>query len=188
EPRPAVRAAAGGGLGALRHADQRPVPVRLGNPSGRRCDWRTWPQCGQTNPENIHNEGTTQEVISDMTQTATRPALRVETSPRWVRGFVNGVPIVDSKRVVVVYGARRGGTYFFPTADVRMDLLRPSSTAAESGEQRFTLTMDGRTIEDIAWIPTELDQENAQLRDFIAFEWPKIDAWYEEDDEVFVHP
>src|SRR5438105_8398624 len=78
-----------------------------------------------------------------MTQTATRPALKIEPSPRWVRGFVKGVPVVDSRRVVLVYGARRLGTYFFPMADVRMDLLRPSTTPSESGEQRFTLEFDG---------------------------------------------
>src|SRR5437667_4773255 len=61
-----------------------------------------------------------------MTQTATRPAVRVEASPRWVRGLVNGVPIVDSKRVALVYGARRLATYFFPIADVRMDMLQPA--------------------------------------------------------------
>jgi uncharacterized protein (DUF427 family) len=114
--------------------------------------------------------------------------LRVEASPRWVRGFVNGVPIVDSKRVVVVYGARRLATYFFPTADVRMDALRPAVTQSTPGERRYTLQLDGRTIEDVAWTYVDQDGEHAALRDYIAFEWRKIDAWYEEDDEVFVHP
>src|SRR6266851_3221566 len=123
-----------------------------------------------------------------VTQTATRPAVRVEASPRWVRGFVNSVPIVDSKRVVVVYGARRLATYFFPTDDVRMDLLRPAETQATPGEQRLTLEMDGRTIEDVAWTYADVDGEHAELHDYIAFEWRKVDAWYEEDDEVFVHP
>ena len=123
-----------------------------------------------------------------MTQTATRPAVRVEPSPRWVRGFVNSVPIVDSKRVIVVYGARRLATYFFPTDDVRMDVLRPAATQSTPGEQRYSFQLNGRTIEDIAWTYTELDGERAELRDYIAFEWRKVDAWYEEDDEVFVHP
>ena len=121
-----------------------------------------------------------------MTQTATRPALRVEPSPRWVRGFVGGTSIVDSKRVMVVYGARRGATYFFPTQDVRMDLLRAGQ--AQSGEQRWSLQMEGRSIEDIAWGFTDTEGERAALSDYVAFEWRKLDAWYEEDDEVFVHP
>jgi uncharacterized protein (DUF427 family) len=112
--------------------------------------------------------------------------LRVEASPRWVRGFVNGLPIVDSKRVVIAYGVRRLGTYFFPTDDVRMDVLRPVETQSQAGEQRYTLEVNGRTIEDIAWSYTA--DEHAELRGYLGFEWRKIDAWYEEDDEVFVHP
>ena len=123
-----------------------------------------------------------------MTQTATRPAVRVEPSPRWVRGFVNGVPIVNSKRVVVVYGARRLATYFFPTDDVRMNLLRPAEAQSTPGERRLTLELNGRTIDDIAWTYTDDNSEHAALRGYIAFEWRKVDAWYEEDDEVFVHP
>jgi uncharacterized protein (DUF427 family) len=123
-----------------------------------------------------------------MIQTAPRAALRVEACPRWVRGFVNGVPVVDSKRVIVVYGARRLATYFFPIADVRMDVLRPAETQSPPGEQRFTLTLGSRVIDDVAWSYPDIDEEHAELRDYIAFEWRKIDSWFEEDDEVFVHP
>jgi uncharacterized protein (DUF427 family) len=96
--------------------------------------------------------------------------VRVEPSPRWVRGFVNGVPIVNSKRVLVVYGARRLATYFFPTDDVRMDLLRPVETQSTPGEQRLTLELNGRTIDDIAWTYSDDDGEHAALRSHIAFE------------------
>jgi uncharacterized protein (DUF427 family) len=120
-----------------------------------------------------------------MAQTTTRPALRVEPSARWLRGFVNGTPIVDSKHVLVVYGVKRTATYFFPKADIRMDSLRPSGSSRE-GEQRWTLEMNGHTVEDIAWSYT--DAERGELAEYIAFEWRKVDAWYEEDDEVFVHP
>ena len=91
-----------------------------------------------------------------------------------MRGFVNGVPIVDSKRVVVVYGARRLATYFFPTDDVRMDVLRPAETQSTPGERRMTLDLNGRTIEDIAWTYTDLAGEHAQLRDYIASSGAKL--------------
>ena len=117
-----------------------------------------------------------------MTQTAQRPVLRVESSGRWVRGFVGKTAVIDSKHVHVVYGVRRSATYFFPTSDVRMDLLRQSKL--DKGEQRWSLTLDGRTIDDIAWT----SPDNVELKDLIAFEWPKVERWYEEDDEVFVRP
>jgi uncharacterized protein (DUF427 family) len=118
-----------------------------------------------------------------MTQVATRPTLRVEPSGRWVRGYIGNTAVIDSKHVVVVYGARRLATYFFPTADVRMDLLS-ASFVNENGEQRWTLSVDGRTVEDIAWTYPDRDD----VKDLVAFEWRKIERWYEEDDEVFVHP
>jgi uncharacterized protein (DUF427 family) len=117
-----------------------------------------------------------------MTQAATRPTLKIDSSGRWVRGFLGGTAVVDSKHVKVVYGARRLATYFFPTADVRMDLLTQSRE--ENGERKWSLTLDGRTVEDIAWTVVDSDE----LRDLIGFEWRKIDRWYEEDEEVFVHP
>src|SRR5688572_19549873 len=106
------------------------------------------------------------------------PAVRVEPSQKWVRGFVNGQAVVDSKRVKVAYGLQRRPVYCFPRADVRSDRLRPSSG------NHWSLDVDGRSIDDVAW---SLD-EPPELRDHLAFEWKKLDAWFEEDDEVFAHP
>src|SRR5438067_545492 len=118
-----------------------------------------------------------------MTQTVQAPpTLRIENSPRWVRGYVKGQPIIDSKHVRVVYGLRRLPVYHFPKADVRMDLL--SRSRVENGMQYWSLRVSDHTVEDIAWTT----DDNEQLRDLVAFEWRKVESWYEEDDEVFVHP
>jgi uncharacterized protein (DUF427 family) len=122
-----------------------------------------------------------------MTQTVEAPrALRVETSPRWVRGYVKGQPIVDSKRVHVVYGERRLALYYFPRADVRMDLLHASRT--DNGVQYWTLRLGDHTVEDSAWSHAGDSAEFEPLRDLIALEWRTVESWFEEDDEVFVHP
>jgi uncharacterized protein (DUF427 family) len=65
-------------------------------------------------------------------------------------------------------------------------VLRPAQQA--DGEQRWSLELNGRTIQDVAWSFTDTEGERSQLRDYLAFEWKKLDAWYEEDDEVFVYP
>ncbi|HEY3062689.1 MAG TPA: DUF427 domain-containing protein, partial [Chloroflexota bacterium] len=108
--------------------------------------------------------------------------IRIEKSPRWVRGLVGGQTIVDSKNVIVVYGERRLPLYYFPRGDVRTELLTPSSE--ESGIQRFSLP----GVADIAWAHASDDDEFAPLREYVGFEWRKVESWYEEDDEVFVHP
>jgi uncharacterized protein (DUF427 family) len=108
--------------------------------------------------------------------------IRVEKSPRWVRGLVGGQTLVDSKNVIVVYGERRLPLYYFPRTDVRTDLLTESSN--DNGVQRFSL----QGVEDIAWAHASDADEFASLRDYLGFEWKKVESWYEEDDEVFVHP
>jgi len=112
--------------------------------------------------------------------------IRIEKSPRWVRGMVHGHTIVDSKDVAVVYGERRLPLYYFPLRDVRSDALNPSTT--EGGIQRWNLQVDGTTIEGIGWTHAQDGEEFEQLRQYVGFDWKKIEAWYEEDDQVFVHP
>ena len=122
-----------------------------------------------------------------------KDVVRIEPTERWVRALVGGRPVADSKRVLLVFEPRRLPVYYFPIADVRMDLLRPSdftatNTGARSDRTRWTLESDGRTITNIAWSFAEPDQAHAPLKDYIAFYWDKLDAWFEEDQEVFVHP
>lgn len=118
----------------------------------------------------------------------TQTSLRVEPSQRWVRGFVNGLaaPLVDSKRVLVAYGIRRTPIYFFPRHDIRLDLLRPTRQA--DGVQHWSAEVDGQTTDDLAWSFLDTTGERAPLADHLAFDWPKLAAWFEEDEEVFVHP
>jgi uncharacterized protein (DUF427 family) len=127
--------------------------------------------------------------------TTTRPdaaRVRVEPSPRWVRAFFGGHPIADSKRVLLVFEPRRLPVYYFPRQDVRMDLLQPSDYTAASGggapTARWSLAVDGRRVDNVGWSYRDPDTEHARLKDHIAFYWNKLDAWFEEDDEVFVHP
>ena len=123
---------------------------------------------------------------SPQPQSQTSTPLRIEPSPRWVRGYVDAQPIVDSKHVLVVYGVRRTPSYFFPRSDVRVDQLQPSQQA--DGKQFWSLQLGGRRVEDIAWGFLDTSGDRAQLADHLAFDWPKVEAWYEEDEEVFVHP
>lgn len=118
--------------------------------------------------------------------------VRVEPSPRWVRAFFGGNAIADSKQVLLAFEPRRLPVYYFPVQDVRMDLLRPTDYSRTTGQQapvaRWTLELDGRTVDNIGWSHHAPDAARAALRDHIAFYWAKLDAWFEEDDEVFVHP
>ena len=132
-----------------------------------------------------------QEIIGHDREPAA--TLRVEPSPRWVRAYVGGHAIVDSKRALLVYEPRRLPVYYFPTADVRMDWLQPSTdtlrgAGAASGRTWWMLQREGQTVTDVAWSYPAPEAGRAALEDHIAFYWDKLDAWFEEDQQVFVHP
>jgi uncharacterized protein (DUF427 family) len=112
-------------------------------------------------------------------------AVRIESSPRWVRAYFGGVAVADSKRVLLVWEPRRFAIYWFPTSDVRMDLLTAAGGSAAT--QRWTLRVGDRVAESAAWSYPEQGPQLARLEGHIAFYWKQMDAWYEEDDEVFVH-
>ncbi|MBV9169484.1 MAG: DUF427 domain-containing protein [Chloroflexi bacterium] len=111
--------------------------------------------------------------------TATQTSIRVEPSAKWVRGYLDAEPVVDSKRVLVVYGLKRTPLYFFPRDDVRLNL-----TAGGCKDDLQYWNSDG--VQDIAF--SFADAPERELEDYVAFDWKKLDSWYEEDEEVFVHP
>jgi uncharacterized protein (DUF427 family) len=50
----------------------------------------------------------------------------------------------------------------------------------------FDVAIGDRVAKDAAW--SFPDSPIEELRDLVRIEWAAMDAWFEEDDEVFVHP
>ena len=119
-----------------------------------------------------------------------RVQIQVEPSPRWVRAMVGGVAVANSKQVLTVTMGLP--VYYFPRADVRADLLEPSERTGSHailGERSFYhLRVGDRLIEDAAWAFQAPPPDAPELGEHVAFYWNRLDHWYEEDDEVFVHP
>ncbi len=115
----------------------------------------------------------------------------VEASPRWIRAVLGGVTIADSKRAMILRRAKRLPIYYFPQEDVRMDLMEMTQHTTEAvpqGETSFWNIKVGETIaEKAAWGYLNPPDEWEMIKDYIALEWGKIDSWYEEEEEVFVH-
>ncbi|WP_219467515.1 DUF427 domain-containing protein [Nonomuraea rhizosphaerae] len=122
------------------------------------------------------------------------PAARAfnwEPSERWVRGSRDGVTVVDTRGPLLVWEPEHPvPRYAFPAADVRTDLLRkvkrPPPGRHEGATTYYDLVIGGLTVPNAAW-------RYPRLPDHIAFAWfrhPEVvlDHWYEEDEEIFVHP
>ncbi len=119
-----------------------------------------------------------------------KDGVHIELSPRRVRAYIANHLLADSQKVLLVFETRRPPVYWFPTVDVRMDLLALKEPAAGTGSGTLHWRSRGgsRAADTIAWSYAEANGELALLQGYIAFYWNAIDAWYEEDEEVFVHP
>jgi uncharacterized protein (DUF427 family) len=119
-----------------------------------------------------------------------RDGVHIETSPRRVRAFFDNQLLVDSEKVLLVFETRRPPVYWFPTSEVRMDLLtrREPAVGVTSGTVHWRSNTGGKVADNLAWSYAEPAGDLAPLADHIALYWNAVDAWYEEDEEVFVHP
>lgn len=118
--------------------------------------------------------------------------IRFEPTPRRIRAVFNGVTVADSKRAMLLIEDHKMPVYYLPVDDVRMDLLEPLDRTRRDehkGTQSLhRLRVGDRTVEAAAWMHDEPAESGADFRGYVAFYWAKLDTWYEEDDEVFVHP
>jgi uncharacterized protein (DUF427 family) len=115
----------------------------------------------------------------------------VEPSPRRVRAVFADQTIADSKRVMLF--RQRGSTpvYYFPRADVRSELLVATEATREDplkGEaQLWNVVVGNKVADQAAIIYAEGLDQWPDRADYIAFEWDKMDHWFEEAEEVIRH-
>jgi uncharacterized protein (DUF427 family) len=98
--------------------------------------------------------------------------------------------IADSKRALLLiqYGPGRLPTYYFPQGDVRMDLLEPmASDERPDGFDYYRVRVGDKVAERGAWVYRDPPPELAALRGYVSFAWDKMDAWYEEAEQIYVH-
>ncbi|HLY45045.1 MAG TPA: DUF427 domain-containing protein [Stellaceae bacterium] len=115
-----------------------------------------------------------------------------ETSPRRVRVKFNGEWVADSTKARLLFETRHLPVYYFPRGDVRMDLMAPTDHHTfcpyKGTAAYWTLRVGDRVAENAVWGYPEPYDEVAAIGDFVAFYWDRVDHWYEEDEEIFVHP
>ena len=133
---------------------------------------------------------------TDEPRVHTRPAgehlVYVEPSPRWVRGVVDGQTVVDSRRALLLLETNHLPVYYFPPEDVRQDLLTPTDLSTRcpyKGQASYwTLKVGDRVLENAVWSYQDPLPERQDIRGYQAFYWNKVDAWFEEAEQVYAHP
>lgn len=112
---------------------------------------------------------------------------RTRTNPKWIRGSVAGHTIIDTRDALFVWEHEYYPQWYVPVGDVAGQLVPNGATFDSAGRGfgvRVDLHIGDHVINDVGWQHPDI----AELADRVRFEWDAIDAWYEENTEVFVHP
>ncbi|GAA0667604.1 hypothetical protein GCM10009535_54360 [Streptomyces thermocarboxydovorans] len=112
--------------------------------------------------------------------------VRIEDSAKRVRTYLGGELIADTVCPKLVWETPHHPVYYFPKSDVRMGLLTPSQHESSRSEASFFTVKGGSVMaRDAAWYYP--DPKLDELREMIRFDWDAMDAWFEEDEQIYVH-
>ena len=113
--------------------------------------------------------------------------LRWEPCPRWVRAELGGTTILDSRRAIYVWESGRYlPVYAVPREDVTDGVLRPAAgEPPPHGDpvESLAVAANGTVADHAAWV-----YEDADLRGYVAFKFTALDRWFEESEEIGIHP
>jgi uncharacterized protein (DUF427 family) len=113
----------------------------------------------------------------------------IEPAPRRVRAMLGGETVLDTTHALYVWEWPYYPQFYVPLADVRADLLVDEDHLQQL--KRGKARRHGLRVGDIAkpgTVRVYTDDALAGLAGTVRFDWAALDAWYEEDEQVFVHP
>jgi uncharacterized protein (DUF427 family) len=126
--------------------------------------------------------------VSDYPQTIAR-VNQVEPVPRRIRAVVGDRVVFDTTAALYVWEWSNYPQYYIPMSDIDASLLVDEDH--EEHLQRGTAKRYGIQVNDdhrggVAHHYTDSDVDG--ITGTVRFEWSALDSWFEEDEEVFVHP
>ena len=114
--------------------------------------------------------------------------IRTEQGLKRVRTYLGGGLVADTNTPLLVW-ERPYPTYYIPIRDVRARLAptgRHVHSAWHGDGEVHAVDLDGTVAPEGATI--YMERKTEALRDHVHFAWEAMDAWYEEDEQIFVHP
>jgi uncharacterized protein (DUF427 family) len=111
--------------------------------------------------------------------------------PRRVRALLGDRVVLDTVRGHLLHETNILPVLYAPIEDIDADVLEPSDKHTHcpfKGDASYWSLRDGeRFAKDAVWTYREPLDRARWLEGFAAFYWDRVDAWYEEDDEVRGH-
>ncbi len=117
------------------------------------------------------------------------PVDHVEPVPRRIRAWLGGKVVVDTTTARYVWESPAFPQYYVPLADVRPGTLIDEGTTEATS--RGTVALHGLRVGEVhrpgaARVVTSATVDG--LQGTVRFSWSALDAWFEEDEQVLLHP
>ena len=132
-------------------------------------------------------------ILDTITQYDFEPGYVVFTmpSPKRLRVKVGELIVADSAEALVLQESDHLPVYYFPIKDVDESFLMPSTTRTECPYKgvasHYSLNTGVTLVQDAGWRYLEPIKGCPPIAEYMGFYWSKMDHWYEEDEEIFVH-
>ncbi len=122
---------------------------------------------------------------------AANGTVSIEPNPRRIRAYFAGAVIADTTDSIYLFEQDHLPAFYIPWMDVSTQYLECSDTSTHcprKGTAHYrTIVVGERHSVDALWTyPTPL-KDALDLSEYVSFYWDRMDAWFEEDEQVFVH-
>jgi len=108
---------------------------------------------------------------------------KVEKTPRRVRGLFDGVFIFDTASSLWVWEHKYFPQFWIPVSAVTPGVLTKGASI-DADKSAFSATVKGKSKDT----DRVLIFEKGPLAGFVRFEFKALDAWFEEDAQIYDHP
>ncbi|KAI1385535.1 DUF427-domain-containing protein [Hypoxylon trugodes] len=110
-------------------------------------------------------------------------------TPRRVRILYNGVYIADTTSAVYVWEHEYYPYFYVPKSSVKEGVLHPSQHSNDAAFQTATLRVGDRSTDRVLIFADKgIAEKGKELEGLVRFEFGAVDAWFEEDTPIYVHP
>lgn len=113
---------------------------------------------------------------------------RLESTSKYIEVVFNGVTIAKTRRALRVLETSHPPVYYLPPEDVLMLALRPTNRRTfcefKGAAFYFTVSLKGKTVNNVAWTFPDPVANYGRLTNYIAFYASRVDACYVEGERV----
>ncbi len=134
------------------------------------------------------------DTIAAQPQEELRSGYRVVLRPsaQRIRVRFKGETVADSTGVIVMNETRLPAVFYFPRDDVRTDVLTRTSHRThcpfKGNASYWDLRVGEEVAENAVWSYEDPYDEAEDVKDYVAFVWNAVDAWFADDDQIGEQP